>query len=303
MIDNFKLFALDKHKADDHIINNEVVELQSYFNYATGELKVYPKKGKDLNLEINICEKSTSIKGSLHKYHNEKAKKGSQNFDDFYFSQIEKQILGLIKKYQIENSTSITNLEFGFNLAVEKDPQIILDSNILMNNLKAPNKNLKFSGKGDLKEFQMTDYSIKIYNKSKQFKLESNILRVELKIIQKRFLQKLGIFKLEDLLNKDAFFRLFEALRDKIEGLVIIDGFQNKIMLETDKNKLNKYSNPNYWINLKSTKSPKQISRLKKDFEVLLEKHNLLKTKNDILEKLENKFFELMELKVSKKSA
>ena len=35
MIDNFKLFALDKHKADDHIINNEVVELQSYFNYAT----------------------------------------------------------------------------------------------------------------------------------------------------------------------------------------------------------------------------------------------------------------------------
>lgn len=303
MIDNLKLFALDKHKVDSHIINSEVVELQSYFNYATGELKEYPKKGKDLNLEINICEKSTTIKGSLHKYHNEKAKKGNQNFDDFYFSQIEKQIRGLIKKYKIENSTSITNLEFGFNLAVEKDPQIILDSNILMNNLKAPNKNLKFSGKGDLKEFQMTDYSIKIYNKSKQFKLESNILRVELKIIQKRFLQKLGIFKPEDLLNKDAFFRLFETLRDKIEGLVIIDSFQDKMMLETDKNKLNKYSNPNYWINLKSTKSLKQITMLKKDFEVLLEKHNLLKIKNDILEKLENNFFELMELKVNKKSA
>lgn len=303
MIDNFKLFALDKHKVDDHIINNEVVELQSYFNYATGELKEYPKKGKDLNLEINICEKSTSIKGSLHKYHNEKAKKGSQNFDDFYFSQIEKQIWGLIKKYQIENSTSITNLEFGFNLAVEKKPQIILDSNILMNNLKAPNKNLKFSGKGDLKEFQMTDYSIKIYNKSKQFKLDTNILRVELKITQKRFLQKLGIFKLEDLLNKDTFFRLFETLRDKIEGLIIVDEFQDKIMLETDKDKLNKYSNPNYWISMTSTKSPKQIIRLKKDFEVLLEKHNLLKTKNDILVKLENKFFELMEIKDNKEVA
>jgi hypothetical protein len=303
MIDNFKLFALDKHKADDHIINNEVVELQSYFNYATGELKEYPKKGKDLNLEINICEKSTSIKGSLHKYHNGKVKKGSQNFDDFYFSQIEKQIRGFIKKYQIENSTSITNLEFGFNLAVEKDPQIILDSNILMNNLKAPNKNLKFSGKGDLKEFQMTDYSIKIYNKSKQFKLDTYILRVELKITQKRFLQKLGIFKLEDLLSKDTFFRLFETLRDKIEGVFIIDGFQDKMMLETDKNKLNKYSNPNYWINLKSTKSLKQISRLKKELETLLNKYELLHTKNEILEKLENKFIELLEIKEYKKTA
>jgi hypothetical protein len=303
MIDNLKLFALDKHKVDSHIINNEVLELQSYFNYATGELIEYPKKGKDLNLEITICEKSTTIKGSLHKYHNEKAKKGSQNFDDFYFSQIDEQIRGLIKKYQIENSTSITNLEFGFNLAVEKDPQIILDSNILMNNLKAPNKNLKFSGKGDLKEFQMTDYSIKIYNKSKQFKLDTNILRVELKITQKRFLQKLGIFKLEDLLNKDAFFRLFEALRDKIEGLVIVDEFQDKIMLETDKDKLNKYSNPNYWINIKSTKSPKQISRLKKEFETLLNKYKLLHTKNEILEKLENKFIELLEIKENQKIA
>jgi hypothetical protein len=303
MIDNLKLFALDKHKVDDHIIDSEVVELQSYFNYATGELKEFPKKGKDLNLEINICEKSTSIKGSLHKYQNVKAKKGNQNFDDFYFSQIEKQIRGLIKKYKIENSTSITNLEFGFNLAVEKDPQIILDSNILMNNLKAPNKNLKFSGKGDLKEFQMTDYSIKIYNKSKQFKLDTNILRVELKITQKRFLQKLGIFKLEDLLNKDAFFRLFEALRDKIEGLVLIDVFQDKIMLDTDKNKLNKYSNPNFWINLKSTKSQKEIFRLKKDFANLLKKYELLQTKNKILELLENKFIELLEIKEHQKIA
>lgn len=269
MIDNIKLFALDKHKVDDHIINNKVVDLQSYFNYATGELNEFPKKGKDLNLEINICEKSTTIKGSLHKYQNEKAKKGSQNFDDFYFSQIVKQIRGLIKKYKIENSTSITNLEFGFNLAVERNPQIILDSNIMMNNFKAPNKNLKFSGKGDLKEFQMTDYSIKIYNKSKQYNLKSNILRVELKITQKRFLKKLGIFKLEDLLNKETYLRLFEALMGKIKGLLIVDDYQSKIMLEIDKDKLNKYSNPNYWINLKSTKTPKQISRLKKELETL----------------------------------
>lgn len=301
MIDYLKLFALNKHKVDDHIINNEVVELKSYFDYSTGEINSYPKKGKDLNLEINICEKSTTIKGSLHKYYNEKAQKRSQNFNDFYFSQIYEQIRGLIKKYQIENSTSITNLEFGFNLAVEKDPQIILDSNILMNNFKAPNKNLKFSGKGDLKEFQMTDYSIKIYNKSKHFNLDTNVLRVELKITQKRFLKKLGINKLEDLLNKETFLRLFEVLRDKIEGVLIIDEFHRKIMLETDRDKLNKYSNPNYWINIKSIKSPKQIYRIREDFNNLLNKYDLLKTKNEILEKIENKFLILLEIIESQK--
>jgi hypothetical protein len=75
------------------------------------------------------------------------------------------------------------------------------------------------------------------------------------------------------------------------------------MMLETDKDKLNKYSNPNYWINLKSTKSPKQIFRLKKDFDNLLNKYELLQTKNKILEKLENKFIKLLEIKEYQKIA
>ena len=303
MIDNVKLFVSDKHSFENHIVKGKVIDLSTKFNQMTGEVEDYPKRGKDGNLNVGITLNTACILGSIHKYHNIMMDKGNHNYDNFYYSQIEAEIRGLIKKYNIENDTSITNLEFGFNLAVEKNPQIILDSNILMNNLKAPNKNLKFSGKGDLKEFQMTDYSIKIYNKSKQFKLDTNILRVELKITQKRFLQKLGIFKLEDLLNKDTFFRLFESLRDKIEGVVIIDGFQDKMMLETDKDKLNKYSNPNYWINLKSTKSLKQISRLKKELETLLNKYELLHTKNEILEKLENKFIELLEIKEYKKIA
>jgi hypothetical protein len=128
-------------------------------------------------------------------------------------------------------------------------------------------------------------------------------LRLELKITLKRFLHQLGIFKLEDLLYKEAYLRLFEALRSKIEGLIIIDDFQSKIMPETDKDKLNKYSNPNYWINIKSTKSPKQIYRLKKDFDTLLKKYQLLKTKAEIQKKLENKLLELLEINETHKVA
>lgn len=296
MIDNVKLFVLDKHSFENHIVKGKVIDLSTKFNQMTGEVEDYPKRGKDGNLNVGITLNTACILGSIHKYHNIMMDKGNQNFDDFYYSQIEKEIRGLIKKYSIENDTSITNLEFGFNLAVEKDPQVILDNNILMNNFKAPNKNLKFLGKGDYKEFQMTDYSIKVYNKSKQYKLKSNVLRVELKITKKRFLQLLGVYELEDLLDKNTYMRLFEALRGKIESLIILDEFQSKIMLETDKDKLNKYSNPNYWINLKSTKSPRQIYRLKIEFDALVNKYKLLQTKNEILKKLENKFLDLVEL-------
>jgi hypothetical protein len=303
MIDNVKLFVLDKHSFENHIVKGKVIDLNTKFNQMTGEVEDYPKRGKDGNLNVGITLNTACILGSIHKYHNIMMDRGNQNFDDFYYSQIETEIRGLIKKYSIENDTSITNLEFGFNLAVEKDPQIILDNNILMNNFKAPNKNLKFLGKGDYKEFQMSDYSIKIYNKSKQFKLKSNVMRVELKITKKRFLQLLGVYELEDLLDKNILELIYSRFMELFEGLIIIDCFSPEIIPENDYNKLNKYTNPSYWIRIKSEKSPRVISRLKKDFFILLNKYELLKTKNQIREKLNNKFFELIQIDTYKNVA
>ncbi|MNY20623.1 hypothetical protein D3C86_1541120 [compost metagenome] len=199
----------------------------------------------------------------------------------------------LTKKYKIENDTSITNLEFGFNLAVDKDPKLIIDTNLLMNNYKSPNKNLKFLGRGNYKEFQLSDYCIKIYDKRKQYRLNSNVLRVELKITRKRFLQKLDIYSLEDLMYNWTYVKLFEEFIAKFVGLIIVDEFDADLVPEKDYNKLIKYTNPNYWIGIKG-KSPKVISRLKKDFNFLLNKYDLLKTMNELREKLNTKFEELL---------
>jgi hypothetical protein len=163
-----------------------------------------------------------------------------------------------------------------------------------MYNFIGPNKNLRFSGRGDYKEFQLTDYSIKIYNKSKQYKQETNILRVELKITRKRLLEKLGINQLEDLLNCGAYIELFKEFTDKFEQLLIVDRFDIDLVPENDYNRLIKYTNPNFWIGIKEKESPKKICRLKKDFNFLLDKHSLLKTKKEILEKINSKFLELL---------
>ena len=293
MIDNVKLFVNDKHRFENHIINNGLMELSSTVNHYTGEVNEYPKRGNDLNLNVNITEKQATILGSIHKYNNLIEDEGNQNFNDFTFCQIQQVIRELTEKYKIKNDTSITNLEFGFNLMVEKDPKLIIDTNLLMNNFKSPNKNLKFLGRGDYKEFQLTDYNIKFYNKSKQFKLGTHVLRIELKITRKRFLQKLDIYSLEDLMYNWTYVKLFEDFIDKFEGLMIVDEFDADLIPEKDYNKLIKYTNPNYWISIKG-KSPKVIYRLKKDFNILLNKYDLLKTKNELREKLESKFIELL---------
>lgn len=295
MIDNVKLFVSDKQRFEERIEKQGLMELTNKLSVLTGEVVEYPKKGNDSNLQININLKSTTIIGSLHKYKNLVWDNGDQNYDDFNYCHIQEIIRGLIKKYDIEKDTVLTNLEFGFNLAVSKDPKTIIDSNVLMNNFKAPNKNLKFSGSGDYKEFQLTDYRIKIYNKSKQYKLNENILRVELKIIQKRLLRKLGVYCLEDLLDKDVLKRLFKLFTEKFEGLIIVDEFDPEIIPEMACSKLNKYMNSNYWIRIKTQKSPKQISRLKLEFAGLLSKYQLLETKDEIRQGLYSKFQELLD--------
>jgi hypothetical protein len=295
MIDNVKLFVSDKQRFEERIEKQGLMELTNKLSVLTGEVMEYPKKGNDSNLQITVNLKSTTIIGSLHKYKNLVWDNGDQNYDDFNYCHIQEIIRGLIKKYDIEKDTVLTNLEFGFNLTVSKDPKTIIDSNVLMNNFKAPNKNLKFSGSGDYKEFQLTDYRIKIYNKSKQYKLNENILRVELKIIQKRLLQKLGVYCLEDLLDKDVLKRLFKLLTEKFEGLIIVDEFDPEIIPETTCSKLNKYMNSNYWIRIKTQKSPKQISRLKLEFAGLLSKYQLLETKDEIRQGLYSKFQELLD--------
>lgn len=295
MIDNVKLFVSDKQRFEERIEKQGLMELTNKLSVLTGEVMEYPKKGNDSNLQISINLKSTTIIGSLHKYKNLVWDNGDHNYDDFNYCHIQEIIRGLIKKYDIEKDTVLTNLEFGFNLAVSKDPKTIIDSNVLMNNYKAPNKNLKFSGSGDYKEFQLTDYRIKIYNKSKQYKLNENILRVELKIIQKRLLRKLGVYCLEDLLDKDVLKRLFKLFTEKFEGLIIVDEFDPEIMPEMACSKLNKYMNSNYWIRIKPQKSPKQISRLKLEFAGLLSKYQLLETKEEIRQGLYSKFQELLD--------
>ena len=294
MIDNLKIYSTNKDKFENHIISNRIVDLKQFYEPFTGEIRPYPLKGKKLNLEVAINEKTASLTGSFHKYYNLENDLGLQNYNDFNFSQIKLTTEQIIETFKIAKSTSITNLELGFNILINENPQKYIDNYLLMYDLKAPNRNEKFLGKGDFKEFRMTDYYMKIYNKSKPYKLDYNILRVEIKIIRKRLLELLGVYTLEDILDREILKNIFQLLMQKFEGLTIIDEFSEiKIPLD-ELERLKNYMNDNFWIRIKEKKTPKQVYSFKKDFRMLQKKYDLNKTKDDIRQKLHLKFNELI---------
>ncbi len=294
MIDNIKCFVVRKNEFEHFLNSSRRIDLKASTSLITGNIETYPLKGKFGNIDVVINEKKAYINGSLHKLENIVAENKEQNYDDFNFCQLKAIIEETLSYLHLDRNTSLSQLELGLNLHIPIDPKTFLDYNLLMHNFRDHNKNLRFRSKGDLKEFQLTDYHIKIYNKSKQCQLSDNILRVEIKIITKRLLRKLKAFCIEDLLKEKVLCNIFDLLLREIKKCTILDRFDPAKISSNDLEKLYKYTNPNYWLNLKTTKSEKVQTGQKKKFEEIAFKYNLLTTKQLLINLLTDKFWDLM---------
>ncbi|RZJ36419.1 MAG: hypothetical protein EOO51_01405 [Flavobacterium sp.] len=292
MIDNLRIAISNKGEFESNILNNNILTLKSTLDYNTGEIAEYPKKGKYENLDIRISSERATIVGSIHKYFNMLFKKGNQNYNDFTIFDLRHSLQQLRAIFGLHHKTAINALEMGFNLEMEQDPQTYIDNNILMYDLKHHNID-RLKSQGDFKRFDRTDYSLKIYNKSKQFQTAKNLLRIEIRITSKRLLHKLRVHEMEDLSDAIVLKGIFQFLMNKFEKVIIVDRVNEVLIPPSDVEKLNKYTNPNYWKRIKSEKSYKVIRRLNKDFERILNKYRLNTLKNRLRDELHQKFLEL----------
>ncbi|RDI10247.1 hypothetical protein [Flavobacterium sp. AG291] len=295
MIDNAKIWIPQKKHLQDHINHTRVIDLSTKLDLSTGLIDACPKRGKYFNMDVVLTCKSSFIRGSIHMLTNLLNGKERKNFNDLCFSSSNESISHLIKVFGLNKKTYITNLEFGLNIQLSKDPQELIDYNLLMYDLDPPNADEKFRGRGDMKVFHKTDYLLKIYNKSKQYRLQNHILRVEIKIISKRKLQKFGINRLEDLQKEDVIRKLYAFLMGEIQKLIVIDDFSEVDMTQEDQNELNLYTNPNYWKKLSRDRSYKVKTNRKARFKALITKYHLNSIHNDILTKVSEKFSQMMD--------
>lgn len=294
MIDFVRLYYRDKIRLENYILSEGNFDtVNTVMDYFTREVK-YPYTTNVGSMDIGVSKNSGYVKNSLHKLYNYKTTGDEQNHNNFSYSTICDTIDYLSKKIIDVNSTKLTQLEFGINLAIDKLPELVVRRNFLMHKQKGGSSN-DYRGKGELKQFSHNNYFIKVYDKGKQFGLEENILRFEIKFIKAKEFQALGIYNLQDLKSKENLRRLFMYLVKRFDELTIVDDFDEASILDkNDYDRLSRYINPIFWNEEIKSKHQEIRSRHRIEFERLLVKNDLLKTKCYLRKLLIQKFIYLI---------
>lgn len=294
MIDFVRLYYRDKSKLENFILDKENFEIvNTVMEYHTGEI-TYPYTAKLDTMDVGVSEKSGYVKNSLHKLYNYRENSEEQNFNDFSFSKICNEVDYLSKNIIDAGNTKLTQLEFGLNIEIDKSPEMLVRRNFFMHKYKGGSAN-NYQGKGELKQFSHDNFFIKVYDKGKQFKLDNNVLRFEIKFIKSKEFQKLGVFNIEDLKDKNNLRKLFIYLIKRFDEMTIVDNFdENSISDINDYNKLSRYTNPTFWTEEIKGVHQNKRARFRNEFEKILRRNNLLKTKACLRALLCEKFIHLI---------
>lgn len=217
----------------------------------SGELLKERKETEVKGLLFGFYDKYVSLKGSIHKYHNE----GKHNFNDFYVSDVLKVIKELHIEFEINPRTNrINNLEFGVNISVQFNVDKFL-LNLIVHNGKyftvRREKNMTYY------EFVHSNHIVKFYNKGKQYRnthqIQGEIMRFEVKVMRMEYLHSKGvkIEFLEDLLNTSLYSKLGQILSKNYQEILIYDSSVNVEALKPKQREFYRLAeNYKYWIEL-----------------------------------------------------
>lgn len=245
MIDFVKYRVI--HTNPDTIEGNPLLDFYNKVNTKTGEL------GKYINafhrgLEFRIYEPTAThpdrritLEGSLHKYWNN----GAHNFNDFGINEINEVLNDIESKFSIRPENCILKaLEIGVNILPQLPTKTVLRCCLFHKTNQF--KWIFTKDEGNYIQAEHQKYIVKIYDKrlhyqNQGFKIPNEIMRFEIKYTKMHQLNTQGIYSLADLLKYG------------------LDSFSNNLLKEwqnvlfydlTAKERLSKYSNPNYWESL-----------------------------------------------------
>ncbi|RXJ52625.1 hypothetical protein [Gelidibacter gilvus] len=294
MVDYLRLFWRDKVMLEHFVCQEEnFTELDTIYGYHTGEIK-YPYRTRFNEMEVKITSKYAYVFNSIHKSYNNIHLGVTHNYNDFSYSAICEMIEHINQKLTDITNANLTQFEFGFNLSTPIPAEEIITNNVLMHKAKAPNHNRLFNGRGKLKQFDHHNYVVKIYDKAKQYNLSQNLLRFEIRFQKAVEFQQFGIFKLDHLKDKYKLRLLFLHLMKRFDELIIVDHIDETQIATSDLNRLMIYNNPYYWETTINRYSGTTKMRHLRDYNILLGKYDLLKTKRYLRQLLWDKYLQLI---------
>lgn len=293
MIDGFKCTCVGLDA--DLWKHNKLLDFELSVSERTGEVSQRKEAKVDgLTFAISPTKSGTlscSLAGSLHKYKNG----GVQNWDDFHISEIQDTLDGLADTYNIElNNAFLHSVEVGVNIPLNYKPQRIIKSVICHKG--KPFKELSKKGEFLGVVCEHIDYDIKMYDKSYQQRISDigYILRFEIKFKRIRMLESCGICSLSDLKNQECLENVLPILITKLKEIVFFDFYADTKGL-TDRQLLRweRFSNIHYWESL----NRKQYYNARVLFAELTKKYKAKDGANLLVEKVSNKYQELLEAK------
>ncbi len=258
-------------------------------NNETGETD-NKKEGEYFGMKIiKYASGRVMVKGSIHKFFNRTDFNGN-DFDMINFSSALQDLeteLGLKPEY-----CRLENIEIGTNIQLPFDPNVILQ-NLLFHRSVEFNKTISGSF---YYQSAKTEYIIKIYNKTAQYKkrlkriaqkpnikneqdqeeisflketiekqLKTNTLRFEIKFLKMNILNDLGLMHLPDIAKPEIIESLNSLLLKEFQEVYFYDYTMDETKMRgTEITKLKDYRNPNYWINLNKKDKYYHKSRFEK---------------------------------------
>ena len=296
MVDFIKIEVPNSEEYERVLLESGYLNFKRFVS-VDGEYTNYPQTSKYENLEVRITRSKVVISGSLHKFYNMMTRKEEQNYTDFDRKELNEVIDLLIAEFKLRDFThTITNMEFGLNLKVNFEPKRVIANSFIMFDYQEHSRLSQYDGKGYLKEFSMTDYLIKVYDKSSQYGIKDYFLiRIEIRYKRGRYLRSKKLYSIQDLKDTDVLKGFIDDFAEKVKRLKIID--YNRFVLPQGEvlASFDRWANPNTWKWYQTEKyTDKRIRTRKKNFEKLIEAYGLDKVRKYIFELIDCKFTELL---------
>ena len=228
----------------------------------------------------SIHKMYNSIKGIKAPNHNTKNDKG-YNGNQFSFNNTIETINYLKELFDCEpKQMLIRSIEFGVNTQPYFNPKLFIKGLLFHKGVE-----FEYRFKRNFAQAVHQQFIVKIYNKSNQYNMLNNTLRIEIKYLKMQELNKLGIKTLADI-NIKTLNDVKLLLLKRFDEVIYYDYTINKKKLSNlQKKALLKYSNSHYWIEeLEPNRRNRPKSKLK---EIIINHSENLhqKLRNEIVEK------------------
>jgi len=197
----------------------------------------HPKKRKvftwhNFEADLSRNDGTITLSGSLHKLYNHVfLKKGYANFSDFTFSQLIQAVQLITDTFGLDSDTfglnpftmPIRSVEFGVNVIPPlNSKRLILGARTLHNELPETKFQNHFS------RFKFDQYNYKLYDKAGQYrgqyKIEGELLRLEIHVDRMLFIKGYDIHYLIDILRPDKVSGLYKPLIQAINNIQFSPG-------------------------------------------------------------------------------